>query len=299
MALPRDIPLRFPASKGIVPELPAGFVPRPRLRRRLDEAGAGQVVVVSAPAGSGKTLLLADWVRNGNGPETAWVRLDADDNDPRRLWAAVVTSLLVLPSGGRDARLQGMAGMTGASGGVDLVDELADSLDTLDPPVRLVLDDVHELTGREVLHDLTRLVRRRPAGVQFVLASRADPPISIPRLRLEGRVHELRADALAFTLPETTTLLETMGIALTPSQVAALQARTEGWAAGLRLAALALRRTEDAAGFLTSFSGDERSVAEYLADEILDGLDPDTQDLLGLVSVCSPLPASLAVALSS
>jgi LuxR family transcriptional regulator, maltose regulon positive regulatory protein len=297
MALPRDAPLRFPARKGVVPSLPAGFVPRPRLLGRLDEAGPDQVVVVSAPAGSGKTLLLAEWVRHREQPETAWVRLDSDDNDPRRLWSAVVASLLALPSAGRDDRLRRLAGAT-RSDGVDVAEELADVLDTLGTPVRLVLDDVHELTGREVLHDLTRVVRQRPAGVRLVLASRADPPVSIPRLRLEGRVHELRADALAFTLPETTALLETTGLALTPSQVATLQARTEGWAAGLRLAVLALRRTEDAAGFLTSFSGDERSVAEYLTGEILDGLDADTQDFLGLVSVCSPLPAALAVALS-
>jgi LuxR family maltose regulon positive regulatory protein len=298
MALPHDAPLRFPARKGVVPELPTGFVPRPRLRRRLDEAGADQVVVVSAPAGSGKTLLLADWVRDREQPETAWVRLDSDDNDPRRLWSAVVASLLAVPSAGRDDRLRRLAGIAALPDGPDVVEELADGLDTLGTPVRLVLDDVHELTGREVLRDLTRVVRRRPAGVQLVLASRADPPVSIPRLRLEGRVHEVRADALAFTLPETTTLLETMGLAMTPPQVAALQSRTEGWAAGLRLAALALRRTEDTAGFLTSFSGDERSVAEYLTGEILDGLDPDTQDFLGVVSVCSPLPAALAVALS-
>jgi LuxR family maltose regulon positive regulatory protein len=298
MDLPPRTPVKLPVSKTVVPELPQEFTPRPRLRRRLDEATADQVVVVSAPAGSGKTLLLADWVRDGEQPETAWVRLDADDNDPRRLWSAVVASLSALPSAARAGPLQRLAGVAALPGGVDVVEELADTLEALDTPVRIVLDDVHELTGREVLRDLARLIRRRPASVRLLLASRADPPISIPRLRLEGRVHELRADVLRFTLHEAAALLGAMGLTMTGAQIAALHARTEGWAAGLRLAALALRRTDDAEAFLTSFSGDERSVAEYLTGEIIDGLGPDTQDFLRVVSVCSPLPAALAAELS-
>ena len=196
VAVPQLSVVRVPASKSVVPELPADFTARLRLRRRLDEATADQVVVVSAPAGSGKTLLLADWVRDGGGPETVWVSLDADDNDPRRLWSAVVTALSARPSAARDGRLQVVAGAAALPGGVDVVEELADTLDAPDTPVRIVLDDVQELTGREVLRDIARLVRRRPAGMRLVLASRADPPISIPRLRLEGRLRELRADAL-------------------------------------------------------------------------------------------------------
>jgi LuxR family transcriptional regulator, maltose regulon positive regulatory protein len=299
MVLPPSVPLRVPASKILVPELPPEFTPRPRLRRLLDEAAPGQVVVVSAPAGSGKTLLLADWVRTGERPDTAWVELDAGDDDPRRLWSAVVASLLAIPSTARDGHLQRVAGVAALPGEGDVVEELADALDALDAPVRLVLDDVHDLTGREALHDLTRLIRRRPTGLHLILASRADPPISVPRLRLEGRLYELRADALCFTLDETTALLEAAGLDLAPHLVAVLHARTEGWAAGLRLAALALRRTDDAAAFLTSFSGDERSVAEYLTGEFLDGLSPETRDFLRMVSVCSPLPPGLAAELTA
>jgi LuxR family transcriptional regulator, maltose regulon positive regulatory protein len=299
MALPPKTSPRVPVSKGVVPELPLEFTPRPRLRQRLDEATTDQVVVVSAPAGFGKTLLLADWVRDDGDPETAWVTLDADDNDPRRLWSAVATSLLALPSAGRDPRFQRLAAVASLPGGLDVVEELADAVDALETPVRLVLDDVQELTGREVLRQLARLVRRRPAGLRLVLASRADPPISVPRLRLEGRLHELRMDALRFTLDETAALLAATGLQLAPSSLAVLHARTEGWAAGLRLAALALRRTDDPAGFLTDFSGDERSVAEYLTGEILDALSPDTQGFLRTVSVCSPLPAGLAAELSA
>jgi LuxR family transcriptional regulator, maltose regulon positive regulatory protein len=207
MATPPTVPPRVPASKIVVPELPAAFAPRPQLRQLLDEASADQVIVVSAPAGWGKTLLLADWVRSGEGPETAWISLDLDDNDPRRLWAAVVAALLAVPSVAADHRLQRLLTDVTRKRNADVVDALAAALDALDPPVRLVLDDVQELIGPEVLRDLARLVRRRPAGVRLVLASRLDPPISVPRLRLEGRLHELRVDVLRFALEDTAALL--------------------------------------------------------------------------------------------
>jgi LuxR family maltose regulon positive regulatory protein len=204
MAHPPIPPVRIPASKIAVPELPAEFTSRPLLLNLLDLVTAGQVVVVSAPAGSGKTLLLTDWVRaTGGRPETAWVALDPDDNEPRRLWSAVVTALLALPVAGQDDRLQRVAGLAAVQGGADVVEHLADALDTLGSPVRLVLDDLHELTGREVLRDLTRLIRRSPAGLQLVIASRVDPPISVPRLRLEGRLHEIRAEALRFSVDDS------------------------------------------------------------------------------------------------
>jgi LuxR family maltose regulon positive regulatory protein len=288
---PTGLP-HVPASKLVVPELPAEFSPRPRLRHLLDRAAADQVIVLSAPGGSGKTLLLADWVRSGEGPETAWISIDVDDNDPRQLWAAVVTALLAVPSVAADHRLQRLLTEVTRERNADVVDALAAALDALDPPVRLVLDDVHELIGPEVLRDLARLVRLRPAGVRLVLASRLDPPISVPRLRLEGRLHELRVDVLRFTLDDTAALLTAAGLQLTPAQVAGLHVRTDGWVAGLRLAALALRRTEDPDGFLTAFSGDERSVADYLTGEILAGLSADTRTFLRAVSVCSLLPGA-------
>jgi LuxR family transcriptional regulator, maltose regulon positive regulatory protein len=297
---PAPAPLRVPASKIAVPELPDEFTPRPALRDHVDRATAADVVLVSAPAGFGKTLLLADWVRNGPGPETAWISLDRDDNDPRRLWSAVLASLLAVPSIARDREARGaLEGARSFPADADLVEFLAEMLDAFDPPVRIVLDDVHELTGREVLSGLDRLIRRRPEGVHAVLASRSDPPVSVPRLRLEGRLIEVRADLLRFTAEETSALLVASGLDLSPDQVAVLHARTEGWAAGLRLAALALHRADDPDRFLTQFSGDERSVAEYLTGEILESLTPEAQDFLRAVSLCSSLPAELAVHLAS
>lgn len=290
-------PLRVPAGKTTIPELPAEFTPRRALRRLLEQAAPEQVIVVSAPAGSGKTLLLADWVRESDWLETAWVSLDRDDDDASRLWSAVVGALLTLPSAATDPGLQLLAGAA-ATGRPVVADDLAAALDGLGRPLRLVLDDVHELTGQEVLRDLARLVRRPPAQLSLVVSGRTDPPISIPRLRLEGRLHEVRADALRFTPEDAAALLAASGLDLDPRQVATLHDRTEGWAAGLRLAALALRASDDVDGFLTHFSGDERSVADYLTGEILDGLADDAQHFLRVVSVCTPVPAALAVELT-
>jgi LuxR family maltose regulon positive regulatory protein len=298
MAPPPTVPPRIPAGKRAVPDLPAEFVLRPRLRSALDAARPDQVIVVSAPAGSGKTLMLADWVRASPDRDTAWVSLDRDDNDPRRLWTAILTAVLALPRFAGDHRLQRVAGVAALPAGSDVVTLFADALEVLDSPVRLVLDDVHELTAPEVLRDLTRLIHRRPSALHLVFASRADPPISVPRLRLEGRLLELRAADLSFTVDDTVALLGAVGITLAPAEVSVLHARTEGWAAGLRLATLALRRADDPTSFLAGFSGDERSVAEYLTSEVIDGLGEDTQEFLRRVSVCTPLPVALATELS-
>src|SRR3954454_5236467 len=154
MTWPGPLPLRVAPGKIVVPELPVEFTPRPQLRQRLDEATAAQVVVVSAPAGSGKTLLLTDWVRHDHGPDTAWISLDADDNDPRRLWSTVVIALLALPSSSSDRRLRRIGALAAQTPEAELGEQAADALAALAPPVRVVLDDVHELTGREVLRDL-------------------------------------------------------------------------------------------------------------------------------------------------
>jgi LuxR family maltose regulon positive regulatory protein len=293
--------VRIPGGKTAVPELPAEYVPRPALLDRLDAAGAAQLVVVSAPAGYGKTLLLADWVRNRAAADTAWVSVDADDDDPGRFWSAVLAALAALPSLPADSAVRRAVQPDGPGHKVpdgDVLDWLGEALDVVDPPVRLVLDDLQELTAQRPLRELARLVARRPAGLRLVLSSRVDPPLALPRLRLEGRLHEIRAEQLRFGVADTVTLLRSAGLDLAPAEVALLQARTDGWVAALRLAALALGRSEDPAAFLVQFSGDERSIADYLTGEILSGLADDAQDFLRAVSVCSVLPTALAVSLS-
>ena len=176
--------------------------------------------------------------------------------------------------------------------------ELTDTVAQLPRPVRLILDDVHELHDPTALHGLHTLLRNRPTGLQLVLSSRFDPPLSLPRLRLTGRLYELRADRLRFSPTETATLLERSGLNLTPTQVDTLHQRTGGWAAGLRLAALALTRTTDPDTFLDQFSGNDSSVADYLTGEILSALPDDTQEFLRVISISNPVPSALAAELT-
>ena len=286
-----------PYAKIAVPQLPRGFVVRPALRADLDAGDAANVALVCAPAGYGKTLLLADWARSSVAADVAWVALDRDDNDPRRLWASVVAAVAACPSVPADSRLHGPWSWS-PGGQPEFLAEFGVALQGLPRPIRLILDDVHELVDPHALHGVQILIRNRPAGVQLVLSSRLDPPLSLPRLRLAGRLWELRAERMRFSLTEAATLLARSGLQLTPGQVESLHRRTGGWAAGLRLAAVALAKTTDRDGFLRDFSGDERSVADYLVEEIISRMPDDLRQFLRLISISDPLPCALAAELS-
>jgi LuxR family maltose regulon positive regulatory protein len=295
-----------PLAKIAVPQLPPELVVRAGLRADLDAAGSADVALVCAPAGYGKTMLLADWAHAGTGSDRsdrsdrsdiAWVSLDRDDNDPKRLWTAVVAALAACPSVPPGSRLHApWVWQPGAQ--PEFLAELTDAVQQLPRPIRLILDDVHELVDPVALHGLQTLLRNRPTGFQLVLSSRFDPPLSLPRLRLAGRLCELRADRLRFSPTETATLLERSGLRLTPAQVDALHERTGGWVAGLRLAAVALSRTTDRDAFLDQFSGNDSSVADYLVGEVLSALPDDIQKFLRVISISDPVPSGLAAQLS-
>jgi LuxR family transcriptional regulator, maltose regulon positive regulatory protein len=289
--------MRIPASKIAMPDLPTGFASRPHLLEELDRATVEQLLVVIAPPGWGKTALLTDWLRRPAGPPSVWISVDAVDDAPR-LRSALLAGLRAIPGLPADSPLHDVGHGGGDRTGLDVVDELAAALDTARPAIRVVLDDVHELMDPEALRDLARLIRRRPAGLRLVLAGRMDPPLPLPRMRLEGRLHELRAEELRFTVDDTAAVLRASGLDVTAEQVAVLHARTGGWAAGLRLAALALRDRDDPASFIAQFSGSERSVADYLTEEVMAGLPEQTRQFLRVIAVCAELPAGLAVALS-
>jgi LuxR family maltose regulon positive regulatory protein len=290
-----------PRVKITLPEVPSELVGRAGLRADLDAASGADAVLVCAPAGYGKTMLLADWAHASTGSDsgsgTAWVSLDRDDNDPKRLWAAVVAALVACPSVPAGGRLHG-PWVWRPGGQPEFLAELVEAVQELPRPVRLILDDVHELVDPVALHGLQTLLRNRPAGFQLVLSSRFDPPLSLPRLRLAGRLCELRADRLRFSPAEATTLLERSGLNLTPAQIDTLHQRTGGWAAGLRLAAVALSRTTDRDAFLDQFSGNDSSVADYLTGEILSRLPEDTREFLRVISISDPVPSGLAAQLS-
>jgi LuxR family transcriptional regulator, maltose regulon positive regulatory protein len=262
------------ATKLYLPRPQPGYVPRARLAERLDEELARGLLLVCAPAGFGKTALLADWARRSRRP-VAWLSLDAGDNDPARFWRHVVAALDQARPGLAD-RLAGLLGPPAPPSFEGLVTTLINHLATQPDQVLLVLDDYHLLDAQPVHASLEFLMEHLPPGMRLVLTSRADPPLALARWRGRGQLAELRAGDLRFTTEEAAALLrEAVAPDLPQESVAALAARTEGWAAGLQLAALSLRGQADVAGFVASFSGSHRYVLDYLTEEVLER-QPDT-----------------------
>ena len=295
----RDVLL---ATKLHVPHPRPGYVPRPRLVARLDE-GLGQgLVLVCAPAGSGKTALLAEWARRGQRP-VAWLSLDAGDDDPARFWRHAVAALDgVWPGVGE--RIGPLLGPPAPPSFEPLVTTLINELAAPSSvgQALLVLDDYHLIASQPVHASLGFLLDHRPPGLNLVLASRSNPPLALARLRARGQLTELRAADLRFTADEAAALLQQVttrkGVALPDRAVAAVAARTEGWAAGLQLAALSLRGQEDAASFLAAFTGSHRYVLDYLAEEVLEHQDEQVRAFLLETSVLDRLSGELCDAVT-
>jgi LuxR family maltose regulon positive regulatory protein len=302
-AAPRRAALSGPdvllATKLHVPRRQPGFVPRPRLAGALSEGLARRLVVVCAPAGSGKTALLADWAPSGSRP-VAWLSLDAADNDPVRFWRHAVAALdRACPGIGERAGL--LLGPPAPASLEGLVTALINDLAARpgDGEVLLVLDDYHLIDARPVHASLGFLLEHLPPGLHLVLASRADPPLPLARLRAGGQLAELRTADLRFSEQEAAALLrESAGADLPAAAVAALTARTEGWVAGLRLAALSLRGQTDPAGFVAAFSGSHRYVLDYLTEEVLDRQHEEVRTFLLETSLLERLSGGLCDAVT-
>jgi LuxR family transcriptional regulator, maltose regulon positive regulatory protein len=259
------------ATKLHVPQPRPAFLPRPRLLERLDEAPAAELVLVCAPAGFGKTALLSDWARSVRRP-VAWLSLDQGDNDPARFWRHVAAALdRVCP--GIAEQVAPLLGPPAPPSFEGLVTALINELAAQPEQVLLVLDDYHLVDAQPVHASIGFLLEHRPPGLRLLLASRADPPLPLARLRVRGQLTELRAGDLRFTPEEAAAVLREAagpGLPLPDDAVVALTARTEGWAAGLQLAALSLRGQSDVAGFVQGFSGSHRYVLDFLSEEVLD-----------------------------
>jgi LuxR family maltose regulon positive regulatory protein len=283
------------ATKLHVPGPLPGFVPRGRLAHALAEGLARGRVLVCAPAGFGKTALLADWAR-GVGRPVGWLGLDGGDSDPARFWRYVVAAL--------DRARPGLAGRVGPPppGSLEglaaaLINELA--AEPGRDEVLLVLDDYHLIDSGPVHESVAFLLEHLPPGLAVVVSGRADPPLPLARLRARGHLAELRSADLRFTPEEAAALLAwAAGPGLPDAAVTALVARTEGWAAGLQLAGLSLRGHADPAGFVAAFSGSHRYVLDYLADEVLDGQPAQVRTFLLETSVLDRLTGELCDAVT-
>src|SRR5262245_1819892 len=267
-----------------------GVVSRPRLFGRL--AAPARVTVVSGPPGSGKTVLLRSWIgQAGLAGRTAWVAVGRDEHDPQRFWLSVVGALRQASAG--SARVRELTAAPDLDGWV-IVERLLKDLAPLAERLWLVVDDLHELGAAEARQQLELLVMRASAELRFVLSTRHDVRLGLHRLRLEGELTEIRADDLRFTVAEARALLAAAGVEMAEPIKEMLYQRTEGWAAGLRLAALALAGHPDPERFVAEFSGSERTVAEYLLAEVLDRQSPEVRRLLLRTSVLERVNGELA-----
>jgi LuxR family maltose regulon positive regulatory protein len=269
------------------------FVARPLLFQRLSRAAPGTVTVVCAAAGSGKTALLRSWAATLTVP-VAWVPVERNERDAQRFWLHLIDALADAAGGDVVERVSPAPSFAGAA----VVDRLVDQLGELQEPLQLVIDDLHELDSHEAREWLEVLLGRVPPQLRVVLVTREDPALGLHRLRLAGELTELRGPDLRFSLDETRALLRASGITLSEPAVASLHERTEGWPAGLRLAAISLVTSADPERFVSEFSGSERTVAGFLLAEVLERQPPAVRDLLLRTSILDRVSGPLADALT-
>jgi LuxR family maltose regulon positive regulatory protein len=266
------------------------LVPRPGLFGLLSRAE--RVVYVSAPAGSGKTFLLRSWVAaEGLGERAAWVSVGREEHDPQAFWMSVLDSLRGTRMGSERVReLTAAPDLDGAT----VVRRLLEDVGSLDESVWLVLDDLHDLHDEQVVRQIELLLGSAPPQLRLVLLTRRDLRLGLHRLRLEGELTEIRGEELRFTVSESRALLEAAGVRLSDGALESLVGTTEGWVAGLRLAAISLARDPDPERLATGFSGRERGVADYLLAEVLERQPEEVTRLLLRTSILERVSGPLA-----
>jgi LuxR family maltose regulon positive regulatory protein len=308
-------------TKLYVPPPRPELVPRPRLIERLNAGLPGQsgsfarkLTLISASAGFGKTTLLSEWARQSQFP-VAWLSLDAGDNDPARFLVYLVAALRTAYAHIGEAALAVLQSRQASAAEAVLTTLINDVATRIGPgdgqrmdqsrPVVLILDDYHLITAQAIHDALTFLLDHLPSNLHLVVATRADPPLPIARLRGRGQLTELRQADLRFTIDETAAFLNMRaGLNLSPDDVAALEARTEGWIAGLQMAALALQspgsmwEQEDVAGFIRAFTGSDRYVLDYLVEEVLQRQPKHIQSFLFQTSILDRLNGPLCDAVT-
>src|SRR5580693_8883782 len=269
------------------------LIHRRDLMSALNRAAQKPVTIISAPAGTGKTSLLRAWAEQpGHDCRIAFMTVRPGQHDMQLFWLTMLGALQAAAgTGGSGARLPPV---TPGSNGSEMVDMVLSELEESGDRFALVIDDLHELNSPEAAGQLTALLTCLPPGARAIVATRRDLPLRLHKLRLTGDLAEIRAAQLRFTEHETRQLLAAAGIALPEHVAAMLHQRTEGWAAGLRLAVLSLAGHPDPEGFVAEFSGSNRTVAEYLMVEMLGRQPPEVQVLLLRTSVLDQVNGELA-----
>jgi LuxR family maltose regulon positive regulatory protein len=268
-----------------------GLLGRDSLRQTLDRAVAKRVTVISAPPGSGKTSLLRGWANRWTDGRVAFVTVDRDEQDAARFWRAVLEAVQ------RPAAPSGRAEQPPTSASLDadqLIELIVSEFAEQDQRVVLIIDDLHELRSSSALAQLDGLLARLPSPARVVLSSRRDPPFRLHQIRLADEYAEIRASALRFSEDETHLLLAASGITLSTEGAAALHQRTEGWAAGLRLAVIALSGHPDPERFVAEFSGTDRAIGEYLMAEMLERQPDEVQSMLLRTALVDRINGELA-----
>ena len=296
---PMSTPSRAPilATKLYTPPLRPDAIPRPRLIQRLDRGLHGKLTLVSAAAGFGKTTLVSAWIADCGRP-AAWLSLDEADSDPVRFLRYVVAALgTVAPELGESA----LAALNSPQppGPETVLTGLLNEIAALPTPFLLVLDDYHVLDAPPVDQALAFLLDHQPPQMHLVITTREDPPLPLARLRARGQMTELRAADLRFTPDEAAGFLtQGMGLALSAAEVEALEARTEGWIAGLQMAALSLQGRTDTAAFVDAFTGSHRFVLDYLVEEVLQRQPPAVRTFLLQTAILDRLSGPLCQAVT-
>ena len=290
-----DVPLL--QTKLYIPRPRSGnFVSRARLIKRLNAGLQARLTLIAAPAGFGKTSLVSDWVRQVDRP-VVWLSLDEGDDELPRFLNYIITALQTVEAGfGQNAlhALQSAQQPTTEALLTLLLNEIA----ARQRPFILVLDDYHVIEAQDIDDALTFVVEHMPPSMHLVITSRADPTLPLARYRARGELNELRSSDLRFTTGEAATFLEQVtGAAFTSEEIAALEARTEGWIAGLQMAALSIQDSADVSDFIASFSGSHRYIIDYLADEVLNRQPETTKTFLLQTSILSRLCGPLCDAL--
>jgi len=280
------------ASKFYYPPHRPDFVQRPNLLESLDAGLSGKLTLVSAPTGFGKTTVVSEWIRVRGHP-TAWLSLDKKDNDPSRFLIYLIASLQRIdPEIGVDVQAALKESPTPHS--EILLARLVSEMERLPEKSIIVLDDYHLIHAKSIHDTINFLIEYLPPTIHLVISGRTDPPLPISRLRVRGEVNEVRASQLRFTKKEIAAFLnDLLGFDLSPDDIDALEARTEGWVASLKLAALSMQGRGDWSEFIAEFSGSHRYVIDYLVDEVLARQPEEVQTFLRRTSIlerfCAPL----------